>query len=29
MRHLGIEERIIKIIMSCVQSVSYEITLNV
>ena len=28
MRHLGIEERLIKIIMACVQSVSYAVFLN-
>ena len=28
MRHLGIEERLIKIIMACVQSVSYAVLLN-
>ena len=28
MRHLGIEDRLIKIIMACVQSVSYAIRLN-
>ena len=28
MHHLGIEERLIKIIMACVQSVSYAVLLN-
>ena len=28
MRHLGIEERLIKTIMACVQSISYAVLLN-
>ena len=28
MRHLGIEDRLIKIIMACVQSISYAVLLN-